>query len=102
MLVRKIACFGDRGPPFLLDYFVCRNYEKVLMETENLCDIRVTINGLVSGVDRMFKLSDSAFKHLTDRLNPIRKSVEFDIFFLRQPSGVRFACIHDNIEVLVQ
>ena len=81
--------------------FVSRNYDKVLMETEKLCDnIRVTKNGLVSGVDRMFT-SDSAFKHITDRLNPFRKSVECDILFLRLPSGVRFACIHDNVEVLV-
>ena len=50
----------------------------------------------MSGVDRMFKSSDSVFKHITDRLNPLRKSVEFDILFLRPPSGVRFACIHDS------
>ena len=54
--------------------FVYRNYDKVLMETGKLCDnIRVTKNGLVSGVDRMLKSSDSAFKHITDRLNPLRK-----------------------------
>ena len=42
--------------------FVCRNYEKVLKETGKFSDnIRVTENGLVSGVDRMFKSSDSAF-----------------------------------------
>ena len=59
--------------------FVCRNYDKVLMETGKLCvNIRVTKNGLVSGVDRMFKSSDSAFKHITDRLYPLRKSVEFE------------------------
>ena len=41
---------------------VCSNYDKVLMATGQLCDdIRVTKNGLVSGVDRMFKSSDSAF-----------------------------------------
>ena len=40
----------------------CFVYDKVLMETEKFCDnIRVTKNGLVSGVDRMFKSSDSAF-----------------------------------------
>ena len=73
------------------------------METGKLCyNIRVTKNGLVSGVDRMFKSSDSAFKHITDRLNPFRKSVEFDILFLRPPSGVRpYASMHDNVEVLV-
>ena len=76
--------------------FVCRNYDEVLMETGKFCDnIRVIKNGLVSGVDKMFKSSDSAFKPIADRLNPLRKSVEFDIFFLRLP------CIHDNVEVLV-
>ena len=64
--------------------FVCGNYGKVLMETGKFGDIiRVTKNGLVSGVDRMFKSSDSAFKHITDRLNPLRKSVDFDILFWR-------------------
>ena len=42
--------------------FVSRNYDKILMETGKLTDnIRVTKNGLGSGVDRMFKSSDSAF-----------------------------------------
>ena len=78
--------------------FVCRNYDKVLMETGKLCDnIRVT------KMDACLVLIEclSRFKHITDRLNPLRKSVEFDIFFLRPPSGVRFACIHDNVKVLV-
>ena len=36
--------------------FVCRNYDKVLMETGKFSDNRrVTENGLVSGVDRAFK-----------------------------------------------
>ena len=40
--------------------FVCRNYNKILMETGKLTDnIRVTKNGLGSGVDRMFQSSDS-------------------------------------------
>ena len=44
--------------------FVGRNYNKILMETGKFMDnIRVTKNGLVSGVDRMFKSSDSAFNH---------------------------------------
>ena len=95
-----VVSLADKG--IVVRCFVCRNYDKVLIETGKLCDnIRVTKNGLVSGVDIMFKSSDSALKHITDRLNPLRKSVEFDIFFLRPPSGVRFAYIHDNIEVLV-
>ena len=85
-----VISLADKG--IVVRCFVCRNYDKVLMETEKLCDnIRVTKNGLVSGVDRMFKSSDSAFKHITDRLNRLRKSVEFDIFFLRPPFRVRFA-----------
>ena len=42
--------------------FVGRNNNNILMETGKCMDkIRVTKNGLVSGVDRMFKSSDSAF-----------------------------------------
>ena len=84
-----VVSLADKG--IVVRCFVCKNNDKVLMETGKFCDnIRVIKNGLVSGVDRMFKSSDSAFKHITDRLNPLRKSVEFDIFFLRPPSGVRF------------
>ena len=47
------------------------------METGKLTDnIKITKNGLGSGVDRLFKSSDSAFNHITDRLNPFGKSVE--------------------------
>ena len=68
-----VVFLADKG--IVVRCFVCRDYDKVLMETGKLCDnIRVTKNGLVSGVDRMFKSSDSAFKHITDRLNPLRKS----------------------------
>ena len=77
-----VVSLADKG--IVVRCFVCRNYDKVLIETGKLCDnIRVTKNGLVSSVDRMFKSSDSAFKHITDRLSPLRKSVEFDILFLR-------------------
>ena len=63
--------------------FVGRNYNKILMETGKLTDnIRVTKNGIGSGVDRMFQSSDSAFYHFTDRLNPFGKCVEFDILFV--------------------
>ena len=87
-----VVSLADKG--IVVRCFVCRNNDKVLMETGKLCDnIRVTKNGLVSGVDRKFKSSDSAFTHITD--------LEFDVLFLRPPSGVRFACIHDNVEVLV-
>ena len=43
---------------------------------------RIIKNGRVSGLDRMFKSSDFAFYHITDRLNLLRKSVEFGIPFL--------------------
>ena len=82
--------------------FVGRNYNKNLMETGKFTDnIRVTKNGLGSGVDRMFKSSDSAFNHITNRLNPFGKNVEFDILFLGPFPGIHFTCINDNIKVLV-
>ena len=83
---------------------LCRQelYNKIIMETGKLADnIRVTKNGLGSGVDRMFKSWDSAFYHMTDRLNPFWKSVEFDNFFLGPLPGIHFTCIHDNIKALV-
>ena len=81
---------------------VSRNYNKIHMETGKLTDnIRITKNGLRSGVDRMFKSSDSAFYHIIDRLNPFGKKVELDILFFGSLPGIRFTCIHDNIKVLV-
>ena len=72
------------------------------METRKLVNnIRVTKYELGSGVDRMFKSSDSAFCHITNGLNPFGKAVEFDILFLGPLPGLRFTCIHENIEVLV-
>ena len=60
-----VVSLADKG--IVVRCFVCRNYDKVLMETGKFCDnIRVIKNGLVSGVDRMFKSSVSAFKHITD------------------------------------
>ena len=47
-----VVSLADKG--IVVRCFVYRNYDKVLMETGKLCDnIRVTKNGLVSGVDRM-------------------------------------------------
>ena len=61
----------------IIGCFVGRSYNKIIMETEKLTDnIRVTTNGLGSGVDRMFKSSDSAFCHITDRLNPLKSLFE--------------------------
>ena len=82
--------------------YVGRNYNKIVMEMGMLTDnIRVTKNGLGSCVDRMFKSSGSAFYHITDRLNPFGKSVEFDFFFLGPVPGIRFTCIHNHIKVLM-
>ena len=48
-----VVSLADKG--IVVRCFVCRNYDKVLMETGKFCDnIRVTKNGLVSGIDRMF------------------------------------------------
>ena len=70
--------------------FFCGDYDKILMETGEFSDnIRVTENGLVSGVDRVLKSSNSAFKNVGDRLDPLRKSVNFDVFFLCPPSRKR-------------
>ena len=77
--------------------FVGRNNNKILMETGKFMDnISVTKNGLGSGVDRMFKPLDSAFNHITNRLNPFGKSVEVDkclladshILYLKGPAYV--------------
>ena len=87
----------------VIECFVDKDYNKILTETGKLTDnIKVTKNGLGSGVDRMFKSSDSAFYHITDRLNPFGKSVEFDILFLSPLPDIHVTCIHGNIKVLVQ
>ena len=42
--------------------FVCGDYDKILMETGKFSDnIRVTENGLVSGVDRVLKSSKGVY-----------------------------------------
>ena len=79
-----VVSLANKG--IVIGCFVGRNYNKTLMETGKLTDnIRVTKNGLGSGVDRM----DSAFYHFTDRLNPFGKSVEFDILFCGPLPGIR-------------
>ena len=46
----------------IVEYFVGRNYDKILIFAEKLSDnIRFTRNRLGSGVDRMLKSSVSAF-----------------------------------------
>ena len=82
--------------------FVCRNYDKVLMDMRKFSDnFRVTEHGLVSGVDRAFKSSNSTFQNISDRLNPLGKSVDFDILFLFPPSGLLLTRVHDCIKSLV-
>ena len=81
---------------------VCRNYDKVLMETGKFSDnLRVKENRLVSGVDRAFKSSNSTFQNISDRLNPFGKSVDFDILFLGPPSVILLTRVHDEIKILV-
>ena len=49
----NVVSLADKG--IVVKCFVCRNYDKFLMETGKLCaNIKVTKNGLVFGVDRMF------------------------------------------------
>ena len=82
-LAQDVDAVSLANKGIIIACFVGWNYNKILMETGKLTDnIRVTTNGLGSGVDRMFKSSDSAFYHITDRLNPFGKSIEFDILFL--------------------
>ena len=61
-------------------------------------NLRVTENGFVSGVDRAFK---SKFQNIGDRLNPLGKSVDFDILFLGLPSGILLTRVHDDIKILM-
>ena len=62
-----VVYFANKG--IIITCFIGRNYNKILMETGKLTDnIRVTKNGLGSGVDRMFKSPDSACFHITDQL----------------------------------
>ena len=62
--------------------FVCRNYNKILRETGKfMANIRVTKNGLVSDVDRIFKSSDSAFNNIPNRLKA--SDVQIGIFLCR-------------------
>ena len=59
--------------------FVHRNYDKVLMETGKFSDsLRVTENGLVSGVDRAFKssTSTSSFRVYEFNTNDLRQLLQ--------------------------
>ena len=72
------------------------------METGKFSDnLRITENGLVSGVDRAFKSSNSTFQNIGDRLNALGKSVDFDILFLGPPSGILLTRVHDDIKILM-
>ena len=72
------------------------------METAKFSDnLWVTENWLLSGVDRAFQSSISTFQNIGDRLNPLGKSVEFDILFLGLPSGILITRVHDDIKILV-
>ena len=68
-----VVFLANKG--IVIGSFVGRNYNKILMETGMFMDnIRVTKNGLGSGVDRMFKSLDSAFNNITNGLNPFIKT----------------------------
>ena len=55
-----VVSLANKG--IVIGCFVGRNYNKILMETGKLTDnIRVTKNGLGSGVDRMFQSSNVLF-----------------------------------------
>ena len=78
------------------------NYDKVLNEMGKFSDnLTVVQNGLMSGVDRVFKSSNSTFKNIGDRLNQLGNSVNFDILFLCPPSCILLTRIHDDFKILV-
>ena len=81
-------------------YFVSGNKEKILLETGKSSDnIRVSENGLESGVNRvLLKSSNSTIQNVSDRFDPLGKSVDFDVLFLgqRQRSCRLFRCFHDT------
>ena len=60
-------------------------------------NLRVKENGFVSGVDRVFKSSNSTFQNIGDRHNPLGKSVDFVILPLCPPSSILLTRIHDDI-----
>ena len=94
-----VVSLANKG--IVIGCFVGRNYNKILMETGKLTDnIRVTKNGLGSGVDGMFQSSDSAFYHFTDRLNPFGKSVELDTLFLGPLPGICFTYFLKGLDAL--
>ena len=82
--------------------FVSGDYDKILMETGKFSDnIRVTENGRLSCVDRVLKSSNSTFHNVGDRLDPLRNSFNFDVFFLCPSSHILFIRFHDYSKVLV-
>ena len=62
----------------------------------------VTDNGLVSGVDRVFKSKNSTFQNISDRLNPLGKSFDFSFLFLDPTVVIQFTRVHDKNKVQVQ
>ena len=60
---------------------VCRNYDKVLMVTGKFSgNFRVKENGLVSGVDRAFKSSNSTLQNIGDLTHSERVSTSTSSF----------------------
>ena len=95
-----VVSLANKG--IVIGCFVGRNCNKILMETGKLTDIiRVTKNGLGSGVDRRFQSSDPAFYHFADRLNPFGKSVEFDILFLGPLKLFSIGCTASFFDLII-
>ena len=58
--------------------------------------IRLTENWLVTSVGRTCNSLDSAFQYIAHRLYPLRKGVQFDIFFLGPSHSIRFIRVQDK------
>ena len=63
--------------------FVCGDYDKILTETGKFTDnTKVTENWLLSGDETVLHLPNYTFKDVGDRLDPLGKSVNFDLKLL--------------------
>ena len=85
----------------VVGYFVCGYCNKFLMEKGTFSDKPGSQKGLVSGVYRVLMSSNSTFKNVGDRLDPIGKSVDFDFLFPSPSFGILLTCVHDNPKYLV-
>ena len=72
--------------------FVCRDFDKILMKAEKFSNnIRVTENGLVSGVDRVLKSSNLHLRtSAIDFIQSERVSTSTSSFFAQRSFFCRF------------